>query len=312
MEAQLRQQPRGLNFTLGESCVIGRSEEADVQVYSSRVSRQHAMIRLHAEGYRIYDLDSANGTMVNDRDLDQPVLLQDGDVITLADISFQFHVPTDGEQEFLAPASAPSVTVVGVKMTPIIVLVSDIVNFSGISEKVTEEQLASILNVWYEDCRRLMEESKGQIDKFMGDGMFGYWRQTNPEARVQALRVARQLAKGPQNLPDGVAKLMRKKGVSIRCGVGLHIGTAAIGSVARGARTALGEAVNIAFRIESMTRDLGHPILASSDFFEDWDQGKSVFHHLGPHVLKGYTDPVVLYASKSGNCSGSLPVPPVD
>jgi adenylate cyclase len=109
-----------------------------------------------------------------------------------------------------------------------------------------------------------------------------------------------------------VAKLMRKKGVSIRCGVGLHIGTAAIGSVVRGARTALGEAVNIAFRIEAMTRELGHPILASSDFFEDWDQGKSVFHHLGPHVLKGYTDPVVLYASKSGNCSGTLPTPSVD
>ena len=312
MEAELRQKPRGLNFTLGESCVIGRSEEADVQVYSSRVSRQHAMIRLHADGYRIYDLDSANGTLVNDRDVDQPILLHDGDLITLADISFQFHVPTEAELSAPAPLSSPTVTVVGVKMTPIIVLVSDIVNFSGISEKVTQEQLASILNVWYEDCRRLMEESKGQIDKFMGDGMFGYWRQTNPEARVQALRVARHLAQGPQNLPDGVAKLMRKKGVSIRCGVGLHIGTAAVGSVARGARTALGEVVNIAFRIEAMTRDLGHPILASADFFENWEVGKSVFHNLGPHTLKGLSEQMVLYASKSGNSSGSIPIPAID
>ena len=303
MEAQLRQQPRGLNFTLAESCVIGRSEEADVQVYSTRVSRQHALIRMHSDGYRIYDLDSANGTLVNDRDVDQPVLLQDGDVITLADIIFEFHLPTEAELATSPPVSAPTVTVVGVKKTPIIVLVTDIVNFSGISEKVTEEQLAAILNVWYEDCRRLMDESKGQIDKFMGDGMFGYWRQTSPEARVQALRVARHLVCGPQNPPDGVAKLMRKKGVSIRCGVGLHIGTAAIGSVARGARTALGDVVNTAFRIEALTRDLGHPILASADFFEDWEVGKSVFHHLGPHTLKGVTEPVVLYASKSGNSS---------
>ena len=265
------------------------------------------MIRLHSDGYRIYDLDSANGTQVNERDVDQPVLLQDGDLITLADISFQFHIPADAEFSLPVPVSAPTATVVGVKMTPIIVLVSDIVNFSGISEKVSEEQLASILNVWYEECRRLMDESKGQIDKFMGDGMFGYWRQTTPEARVQALRVARQLARGPQNLPDGVAKLMRKKGVSIRCGVGLHIGTAAVGSVARGAKTALGEVVNIAFRIESMTRDLGYSILASADFFEDWEVGKSVFHHLGPHPIKGYSEQMVLYASKSGNCSGTLP-----
>jgi pSer/pThr/pTyr-binding forkhead associated (FHA) protein len=113
MEAQLRQQPRGLNFTLGESCVIGRSEEADVQVYSSRVSRQHAMIRLHSDGYRIYDLDSANGTQVNERDVDQPVLLQDGDLITLADISFQFHIPADAEFSLPVPVSAPTATVVG-------------------------------------------------------------------------------------------------------------------------------------------------------------------------------------------------------
>jgi class 3 adenylate cyclase len=303
MEAQLRQQPTGLNFTLGESCVIGRSEEADVQVYSSRVSRQHAMIRLHADGYRIYDLDSANGTMVNDRDVDQPLLLQDGDIIALADILFQFHVPTESEQAPSPPPAAPTVTLVGVRKIPIIALVSDIVNFSAISEKLTEEQLAAILNVWYEDCRRLMEESKGQIDKFMGDGMFGYWRQTSPEARVQALRVARQLVCGPQHVSEGVAKLMRKKGVTIRCGVGLHIGTAAVGSVARGEKTALGDVVNIAFRIEAMTRELGHPILASGAFFEDWEMGKSVFHHLGPHELRGYSEPVELYASKSGNSS---------
>ncbi|MBU6303550.1 MAG: adenylate/guanylate cyclase domain-containing protein [Verrucomicrobia bacterium] len=304
MEAQLRQQPTGLTFSLGETCVIGRSEEADVQVYSSRVSRQHAMIRWHADGYRIYDLDSANGTMVNDRDVDQPTLLQDGDIITLADILFQFHVPTEAEQVSPPAPAAPTVTFGGVQKLPIIALVSDIVNFSGISEKVTEEQLASILNVWYEDCRRLMEESKGQIDKFMGDGMFAYWRQTSPEARVQALRVARQLVCGPQDVPEGVAKLMRKKGVSIRCGVGLHIGTAAVGSVARGEKTALGEVVNIAFRIEAKTRDLGYPILASADFFENWEVGKSVFHPLGPQELRGHSEPVELYASKSG-CAAS-------
>jgi adenylate cyclase len=91
--------------------------------------------------------------------------------------------------------------------------------------------------------------------------------------------------------------------VTIRCGVGLHIGTAAVGSVARGEKTALGDVVNIAFRIEAMTRELGYPILASGDFFEDWEMGKSVFHQLGPHELRGYSEPVELYASKSGNSS---------
>jgi adenylate cyclase len=98
-----------------------------------------------------------------------------------------------------------------------------------------------------------------------------------------------------------VDKLMRKKGVSIRCGVGLHLGTAAVGSVARGTKTALGDVVNIAFRIESLTRQLGSPILASADFFQDWEVGKSVFHSLGPHELKGYADPIDLYACKSGS-----------
>jgi len=300
MEAQLQQQPRGLNFTLGESCVIGRSEEADVQVYSSRVSRQHAMIRLHADGFRLYDLDSANGTQVNERDVDQPVLLRDGDLITMADISFRFSEFREADAPVAPAAPAPTVTTVGVKKTPIIVLVSDIVNFTGMSEKLTDEQLAAVLNVWYEDCRRLIEESQGQVDKFMGDGVFAYWRQTTPEARVQVLRAARHLVGGPQHFPEGVGKLMRKKGVSIRCGVGLHLGTAAVGSVARGTKTALGDVVNIAFRIEAMTRQLGCPILASGDFFKDWEVGKSVFHALGPQELKGYSEPLDLYACKSG------------
>ena len=93
-------------------------------------------------------------------------------------------------------------------------------------------------------------------------------------------------------------QLMTKHGISLKCGVGLHIGDAAVGAVARGTRTALGDAVNIAFRIEALTRNLGRPILVSGDFLKDWEAGQALFDPCGSYELKGYSGATELFALK--------------
>ncbi len=296
MEAELWQQPKGLRAKLEGNCVIGRSPDADIKVYSSRVSREHAMIRQQATGFWLYDLGSANGTLLNDREIAQPTQLKHGDLINLADITFLFHVPdeaADGSEEALA--ETPMATVIGVRKTPMILLVTDIMNFSGLSERLGEERVAQILNVWYDDCRAIMDEHEGTIDKFMGDGMFGYWTRTTPQARHQALQAAKLLSGGPRSLPTELRQFLEFEKIPVRCGVGLHIGEASVGAVARGTRTALGDAVNITFRIESLTRELGTSVLASSAFLTGWNPGTSDFESVGLQALKGYTDQMELF-----------------
>ncbi|MEM1295619.1 MAG: adenylate/guanylate cyclase domain-containing protein, partial [Verrucomicrobiota bacterium] len=185
--------------------------------------------------------------------------------------------------------------VIGVRKAPMVLLVTDIINFSGLSERLGEERVAQILNVWYDDCRAIMEENEGTIDKFMGDGMFGYWTKTTPQARFQALEAAKLLAEGPRTLPSELRQFLEFEQISVRCGVGIHIGEAAVGAVARGTRTALGDAVNMTFRIESLTRELATPILTSSTFLSGWDPGSTQFESFGFQELKGYTEQMELF-----------------
>ena len=72
--------------------VIGRSQESDLVVDHSTVSRQHATIKLEEGAFRIFDLGSSNGTFVNDQRVTDPVVLQDGDVVRFSDVAFVFKI----------------------------------------------------------------------------------------------------------------------------------------------------------------------------------------------------------------------------
>ena len=76
-----------------ESISIGRAVQNDIVITSKRTSREHARVR--REGWRtlLEDLDSTNGTFLNGERLLAPVALQDGDHITIGDVTLTFHDP---------------------------------------------------------------------------------------------------------------------------------------------------------------------------------------------------------------------------
>jgi EAL domain-containing protein (putative c-di-GMP-specific phosphodiesterase class I) len=71
---------------------LGRNESCDYQVPSTRVSREHAVISRDGKHYRIKDLGSTNGTLVNGKKVAE-ALLADGDLLTFADAEFCFRTP---------------------------------------------------------------------------------------------------------------------------------------------------------------------------------------------------------------------------
>jgi len=73
--------------------VLGRALDCDLVIPDRRVSRRHAEIRRQEEGFILRDLDSTNGTWLNGQRLSAPALLQDGDVIAIADARFTFRDP---------------------------------------------------------------------------------------------------------------------------------------------------------------------------------------------------------------------------
>src|SRR3990172_12270718 len=77
--------PSGARWILDRRVmVIGRSPECDLVIPDRQVSRRHARLRRTEEGYLLEDLKSKNGTFVNGAPVEEPVLLQDGDVVQVA------------------------------------------------------------------------------------------------------------------------------------------------------------------------------------------------------------------------------------
>ena len=71
--------------------VLGRGDEADLKVEGHGISRRHAALQVGPQGVVLHDLGSANCSYVNDQQVNEPVLLRDGDLVRLANVVFRFH-----------------------------------------------------------------------------------------------------------------------------------------------------------------------------------------------------------------------------
>ncbi len=86
------EKPGGERVRLKNNCFIGRASLNDVILLDDKVSRRHAQIQMHSTGeYTIQDLGSSNGTFLNERPLDQPVVLEDGALIDVGPFRLVFH-----------------------------------------------------------------------------------------------------------------------------------------------------------------------------------------------------------------------------
>jgi len=103
--------PTGREHPLtGETITIGRAVENDIVITSKRISREHARVR--REGWRVMleDLDSTNGTFLNDERVLAPVELRDEDRIKIGDVALIFHDPDITYRDTLFPELEVDVT----------------------------------------------------------------------------------------------------------------------------------------------------------------------------------------------------------
>lgn len=104
----------GMVFYINDDTTIGRSPENDLCLPDSHASRKHAMLRLDGRNVQIVDLQSGNGTYINDVRLspEQPHLLKEGDIIRICATELVFHDPASGV------GTKKSSTVLAAVMTP--------------------------------------------------------------------------------------------------------------------------------------------------------------------------------------------------
>jgi hypothetical protein len=81
------------HFLVGDTLTIGRAVESDIVITSRRVSREHARVVCQGRRVVLVDLDSTNGTFLNDERVLAPIELRDGDSISVGDVILTFHDP---------------------------------------------------------------------------------------------------------------------------------------------------------------------------------------------------------------------------
>ncbi|HYE29966.1 MAG TPA: adenylate/guanylate cyclase domain-containing protein [Methylomirabilota bacterium] len=203
---------------------------------------------------------------------------------------------------YLSPSQAKRIARTGdasmlqpgaVKQT-ISILFSDIANFTTMSEGMDPDDLARLMNNYFESAvTHCIYKTEGTVVKFIGDAIFAIWNAPDPQEdhRERACR-------GAILLRDQVSDFgVQKPGLEVRTRIGLHCGEASVGNFGSRARvdfTAFGENVNLSSRMEGLNKYLGTSILGTGDVIRPVEQLFTT-RFLGKFQLKGFKKAVEVF-----------------
>jgi adenylate cyclase len=167
-----------------------------------------------------------------------------------------------------------------------VIWLCDLRGFTGLSETLPRDALIDLLNSYFGPMGDAVSEQGGEILKFIGDAMLAIFPVTDdPAATCGAALTAASRAQAAlmeENRRRDAEGLAR-----IDYGLALHVGDVMYGNIGSHTRldfTVIGPAVNLTARIESMCRELGQPLLLSSDFVS---AAGIAARSLGTFALKG-------------------------
>lgn len=191
-----------------------------------------------------------------------------------------------------------------VKQLDAAVLFADIVGFTQISDDHTPDQTIGILREVHQRLTRAVADNAGTLDKYLGDGImasFGTPR-AGPRDASAALLAARAMLREMEQL-NRQRKLLRQ--VPLQLAIGIHFGPLTLGNIGDETRVEyalIGETVNVAHRLEQMTRSLNAQLCLSQAFIDklsDETRGDlgavRDLVALKPQPIRGLRDRMVLW-----------------
>ena len=271
---------------------IGRDVHNDIHIDDLTVSRNHAMVRrIGHDDYYLIDSGSANGSFLNGNRIAMPSLLKNSDQIKIGGLNISFIQ----EQKSISGNDTQSMLETVISETPeineITILVADIRGFTTLSERIDIRTLTKMMNAWFGQVSDIIVKNGGLVDKFIGDCVFARW-QAGAEDKQTIYRIL-NAAVAINKVTASISQDFPAVTENIKIGVGINTGAASIS--AGQDNSAIGDAVNLAFRLESATKVIGKDLVMSECAYKDLP--KEYWSTSELHIrVKGKRDPIRIVA----------------
>ncbi len=177
------------------------------------------------------------------------------------------------------------------------VLFSDIREFTSISEKMQPKELVHMLREYFTLMVGAVFTFQGTVDKFIGDCIMAIFGAPTPQPDHAALAVAAALEM-KKLLQQFNAKHARESKDLLRIGVGINTGDVVVGNIGSEQRleyTAIGDAVNLASRLEGINKQYGTEIIVSESTYRQVDEHNILAREIDEVRVKGKQKPVKIY-----------------
>jgi len=180
---------------------------------------------------------------------------------------------------------------------------SDIKGFTSISEKLgSPKKLIEMLNIYMTPMTDIIINEKGTIDKFIGDAIMAYW---NAPIAVDnhAIHAVHAAVRQVEMLTKINKRIYETYDIKLQIGIGLHTGLVTagdMGSLGRSDYTIIGDSVNLASRIEGLTRLYDAEILISEATYLQIDDSFNI-RHIDTVEVKGKSKATKLYQVLTNN-----------
>jgi adenylate cyclase len=183
------------------------------------------------------------------------------------------------------------------RKTEITVLFSDIRGFTTISEKLDAQELALFLNSYLSDMTKIVFDTHGTLDKYIGDAVMAFWGAPY-EDRHHVLDACNAALTMMARVRELQKKWEAEGRPRLDIGIGLNSGVASVGNMGSALRygyTALGDTVNLASRLEGLNKEYGTHIIVNESTYAAAQNAGFLFRELDLIRVKGKLQPVTIH-----------------
>ena len=175
------------------------------------------------------------------------------------------------------------------------IMICDLRDFTRISDNWPRDDVIDLLNGYFDAMSEPIARHGGEILKFIGDGLLAIFPLSHPSACANLLHAVAEARQAMVALNERNGEAGR---APLNYGIGVHVGDVMYGNIGSRTRldfTVIGPAVNMASRLETLTKQLGRTVLLSRAFV-DFVERDFDLERVGEYPVRGFNDPIELFA----------------